>query len=52
MPRPVKKNEDPGVHGSAPVKHPQGDVIIVYADNAVWDETKSKFVAPEDVVRK
>jgi len=52
MPRPVKKNETPGVHGNAPVKSPVGDSIIVYADNAVWNETKGKFTLPEDVVRK
>jgi len=52
MPRPTRKNEDPGVHKEAPVKSPSGDVIIVYADNAVWNETKGKFIGPEDVVRK
>lgn len=52
MPRPVRPNETPFVHGSAPVKHPTGDTIVVYSDNAVWNESKQKFIPPEDVVRK
>jgi hypothetical protein len=52
MPRPTKQNETPFVHGNAPVKHPTGDTIVVYSDNAIWNETKSRFEKPEDVIRR
>lgn len=52
MPRPVRKNETPGIHSTAPVKSPSGHVITVYADYAVWDETAGKFVDYDLLDRK
>lgn len=52
MPRPQKSAEVPSIHKNPPVRHPTGHTIVVYADNAIWDETAGKFISPEDVVRK
>lgn len=53
MARPVRPNENPQPLGNATVKHTNGtDVLIEYADRAIWNETQHKFEKPEDVVVK
>lgn len=54
MPRPatpaasVSINKRPTSDPSTPTS-PQGHQLIFYADHAIWDETSSKFVSPQDV---
>lgn len=52
MPRPIKPTETPGVFANHGKKHPLGHTFVVYADNAVWDESLGRFIGPEELVRK
>lgn len=53
MSRPVKENEKPNpIHlDVANKKHPLGHSITIYSDNAVYDNTDSKFITPETLIR-
>ena len=52
MPRPFNPAAVPSVHLNPPLKHPLGHTITIYSDNAVYDETDSKFIPVDSLTRK